>query len=1030
MSSSSVSSAQSVSPAVPIGTGTLRDTLSPGIPRVHRLITLLALIASALAASATIAHAQAPHLPHRTLTTEHFRVHYETGLEPLARRAAASAERAYARLAAELVAPRGPIDLVVSDNVDYANGSATVFPSNRITVYAHPPIESAALRFTDDWIDLVVTHELAHIFHIDRSRGTWRLLQNVFGRSPMLFPNAYTPRWLTEGIATYYESHLTGAGRIAGTNHRSYLLAAGAARRFPRIDQVSIATPVFPGGQGVYIFGSLFVDYLAETHGDSTVRELIERQAVHPLPFMLNRVARAATGQGFTAAWDDFTDLNAGPLDSLGAVPMPGWRDVGRPLHSADFLRWMPDGRLVYTGSAPRRLYGAYALTPAGTDGSSPGAGASAGQGGSPARATASAPAPHARFLGRRNGATPHSRAADGTLVYAQPDFVDPYTVRGDLYLERNGRRQRATRGARISAPDVRADGRVVAVQAVAGGSRLVTYDIPTRALAPLTGGGLDEFWAEPRWSPDGRAIAASRWRRGGATSIAIVDAASGSVREEISIARAVQASPSWSADGRAVLFSSDRGGSTQIYVADVGSGRAPRVLSTSAIGVFDPQLSPDGQTLAAVRLTAEGMRVGVAPATSVSTAPPGWQPVELAPRPARADTVAPFDGAVRRYSPLRQLVPRYWFPVYEDDGRDTRAGASTSSSDILGRHSYFAQVAAPLRGRGVEGGFAYQFAGLKRPVLGLSAWQSWSYRGAVLDQRDVPIARVDRVDRDASLSATFARPRVRSNLSLTLSAGAQLRRNDIDPDVPTNATPAFFVDSLLPRVTAGIGYARTRNAPYAISPEDGFTAAVGAINRWVAGHRAPSSRTVTGAVTGYRSFDLGGYARHVAALRVAGGAADDNTVTELEAGGVSGTAIPLALGFGTIGEGRRTFPVRGFAPRTLHGTRAWAASAEYRAPLALFARGAGVLPLFVDRTSISAFADAASAWCPVFRAGLCAQGNPRATIASAGAEARLTAALGSWDQPFAFRMGVAIPVVERERTRAATVYFSSGLSF
>lgn len=949
------------------------------------------------------ASGQSPHRAHRTIGTEHFQVHFEEHLEPLARRAAASAERAYTRLSSELVAPRGPIDLVVSDNVDFANGSATVFPSNRIVVYAHPPIESAALRFTDDWIDMVVTHELAHIFHIDRSRGTWRLLQYVFGRAPVLFPNAYTPRWLTEGIATYYETRLTGAGRVAGTSHRAHLLAAGAAGRFPRIDQVSIATPVFPGGQGVYIFGSLFVDYIADVHGDDKVRALIERQAVHPLPFMLNRVARAATGQAFSASWKDFADLYTGTADSIGAEPIPGWRDISRPLHSADFLRWTGDDRLVYTGSAPRRRYGAYAVTPQG----------------------------NTRFLGRRNGATPNSRAADGTLVYAQPDFVDPYTLRGDLYLERDGARQRLTRGARLSAPDVRADGRVVAVQSVAGGSRLVIYDLATRELAPLTGGGIDEFWSEPRWSPDGRSIAASRWRRGGSTSIVIVDAGGTAVREEISIARAVQGAPSWSPDGRSVLFTSDRSGSTEIYVADVGGGRPPRVLSSSVLGIHEPQLSPDGRTLAAVRFTAEGVRVGVAPATFEATPPPGWQLQELDARPARLDTVTPHAGAARRYSPLGQLVPRYWFPLYEDDGRDARAGAYTSSSDILGRHSYIAQAAVPLRGRGAEGGIAYQFAGLKRPLLGLSAWQNWAFRGAVRDSSGRPLARVDRMERDASISASFLRPRARSNFSVTVSAGAQMRRNTIEPDLATNLPAAFFSDSLLPRVTAGIGYARTRSAPYAISPEDGFTASVGAINRWVSGTGAPSSRTVTGALTGYRSFDLGGFARHVAALRVAGGAADDNAVSELEAGGVSGSSIPLAFGFGGIGEGRRAFPVRGFDGRTLRGTRAWAASAEYRAPLALLARGAGLLPLFLDRTSISGFADAASAWCPVFREGLCAEGNPRATIGSVGAEARLVAALGSWDQPFAFRLGVAAPVVERERAdRPVSIYFTSGLSF
>ncbi|HLA14120.1 MAG TPA: hypothetical protein VJZ25_03775 [Gemmatimonadaceae bacterium] len=109
----------------------------------------------------------------RTIRTAHFRVHFTPPLEEQARRAAVNAERAYAQLSVELKPPRGTIDLVVSDNVDYVNGYATSFPSNRIVVFAHPPTDASGLRHYDDFNALVITHELAHIFHLDRARGIW-----------------------------------------------------------------------------------------------------------------------------------------------------------------------------------------------------------------------------------------------------------------------------------------------------------------------------------------------------------------------------------------------------------------------------------------------------------------------------------------------------------------------------------------------------------------------------------------------------------------------------------------------------------------------------------------------------------------------------------------------------------------------------------------------------------------------------------------------------------------------------------------
>ena len=52
---------------------------------------------------------------------------------------------------------------------------------------------------------MVVTHELTHIFHLDRTRGIWSLGQHVFGRAAPRFRTSTQPSWLTEGLAVYEE---------------------------------------------------------------------------------------------------------------------------------------------------------------------------------------------------------------------------------------------------------------------------------------------------------------------------------------------------------------------------------------------------------------------------------------------------------------------------------------------------------------------------------------------------------------------------------------------------------------------------------------------------------------------------------------------------------------------------------------------------------------------------------------------------------------------------------------------------------
>ena len=168
------------------------------VARVWRVVGVLVLVASSVEAQVR------PDADWRTIRTEHFYVHFTPSTESIARRAAVQAETAYVRLEQHLTKPRGKIDLLISDDVDYSNGYATPVPSNRIVIYANPPVSEGSLRFTDDYLQLVIIHEMVHIFHLDRVGGIWGILQNVFGRSAPFFVNGYHPRWMTEGLAVYY----------------------------------------------------------------------------------------------------------------------------------------------------------------------------------------------------------------------------------------------------------------------------------------------------------------------------------------------------------------------------------------------------------------------------------------------------------------------------------------------------------------------------------------------------------------------------------------------------------------------------------------------------------------------------------------------------------------------------------------------------------------------------------------------------------------------------------------------------------
>jgi hypothetical protein len=154
--------------------------------RAHRAHTLLLAVALLLARGTPLAaQALPPDEDWLTFETARFRVTYPVRLEALARRAGARAERAWDQLA-ELL-PREPgarVDLVLTDHVDFSNGFASITPRKRIVVYARPPVDGFGLTYFDDWMELVVTHELTHVFHLDYTGTLGRLLRAVFGRVP------------------------------------------------------------------------------------------------------------------------------------------------------------------------------------------------------------------------------------------------------------------------------------------------------------------------------------------------------------------------------------------------------------------------------------------------------------------------------------------------------------------------------------------------------------------------------------------------------------------------------------------------------------------------------------------------------------------------------------------------------------------------------------------------------------------------------------------------------------------------------
>ncbi|MGH7752866.1 MAG: hypothetical protein ACREN5_08630, partial [Gemmatimonadales bacterium] len=380
----------------------------------------LLLVAAVLAGLSRPAAGQDPSGPWRTLHTAHFRIHFRAPARAMADRAAAEAERAYALLSSELKAPRGTVDLVLADNVDAANGFASVFPSNTVTLFTTPPVLEPGLEAHDDWLRLVTVHELAHVFHLDRAGGFWGALQRVFGRGPGLFPNLYQPSWVSEGLATYYESRFTTSGRVAGSFHTQVLSADAAAGRFRR-PWDAVLFSAWPDGTMPYAYGSRFFAHLADAVGDTVVPAFAAATSGQLIPWRVGRPLRRVAGnQSLEARWAEAAPDSAAPVRQG-----EGREVVARGLYQSPRPRLSDDGRrLAYLHDDGRSLRRVMVVD---------------------------------LHTGERRGHRVTQQVSfdwmKDQLLVAQLDFTSPYDLRGDLYRwSPGGAWRRLTRGARVVA--------------------------------------------------------------------------------------------------------------------------------------------------------------------------------------------------------------------------------------------------------------------------------------------------------------------------------------------------------------------------------------------------------------------------------------------------------------------------------------------------------------------------------------------------------------------------------------------------
>jgi len=958
--------------------------------RVSRLLLWLPVLLAAglcLVGGPPAARAGDPSLKWRTLRTKHFDVSFALRDLQAARRVAVLCETAHRLLAPFMKhAPSRKTRVVLTDYTDGANGMAMTIPRNVIHLFLSAPDSMSTMNDVDDWLFGLIAHEYTHVLHLDTIGGISKIINWIFGKTISF--NHLQPTWWIEGLAVYNESRFTSAGRNRNSLYDMFMRMGILSGKSQSIGEISSAPVRFPHGTAPYLYGSRFLKYLAARFGEKKLVKISHDFGSDWIPYGFNKSARRYLGgKGYVRLYAEWKrHLRRRYRLQARRARRRGLTKAKRLTHSGEYTFWPryhPRGRWLVVADDDGHSDRAFKrLDP--TTGKL------------------------TKMIRLEPGGSPSFTPDGRRMVYSQMEVhkaVYDYTDLFELDLRTN-RSRRLTYGLRVREPDVSPDGRKIAcVLNHQGTTHLVV--LPAGGLARgrrprvvVRSATYDQV-ATPVWSPDGQHLAYSGWTRGGYRDLFVVHVATGKVRRLMKD-RALDLTPTWSADGRTLYFSSDRTGIYNIYAMDVASGRLGQVTNVVA-GALQPALSPDGKTLAYVGFTYAGYdvyRMSLDPKRFLTALP------YVTDRPtARRPEVKLGDLKVHRYNPLRSLYPEaWWFSAGFTPGAESLV-LLLAGNDVAGLHAWVLQVGYNFASEGLSTVLGYTYSQLW-PSFGVTASYGRGPRGGLTIDGLPRIYTEQSVVGQVTMGLPVLRSRRWGSASITFNYRFQhfgaVDEETVPPD-PSAQLTTRSESGVLSSVGMRLGYSKVYGYRYSVSAERGRTLGVSVS----AAHETLGGDFHTMSATWWwvEYLPMPWLKNHVLALRLAGGISRGNLLRRgyFAVGGLPDQdLLQSLLDVAPVGGAY----LRGYPPGAAWGDQYHLLNVEYRFPIAWINWAPWTLPIYFRRLSGAVFCDVGHAFFGEFN-----QDRLRDFRVGVGAEVLLDVVIGYY-QWLTFRLGYAYGIM------------------
>jgi len=851
----------------------------------------------------------------KTYETEHFVLNFLAEHEELAQRAATISEKEWDRLTQEMNwTPQGKVQVVLTDDFDFSNGWAHVQPFNQMRLYLSPPDGNNTLEYYDDWFNLLITHELTHVIHLDMVGGVPKAVRTVLGRNQLTFPHAFTPGFMIEGYAVYKETdYELGVGRGQSSLYQM-MMREEVLNGIDSLGEVSAPMRDWPLGKQ-YLYGYYYYQFLADTYGDKKITEYLNLYARNMIPFFLqNSDADTVFGKNHELLWQDFIvwlkkrfepqvkEIQSSPLITGTTITREGLFIDAVAVSGSDYYYLRNNGE------------DRAAIVKRSEDGGEV-------------------------VISEVISAQDLDVSKDGTILYTRLVPRGDGRAYADVFvMDQDGNSTQITEFQRFRNARWVNDNHQILAKRISGGiSELVLLNKDGEILRSIWQGTLDDVLGEYNVSPDGNYIIANIKRAQQGWNLEIGNLQEGQW-QQITNTRNIERNARFTENGETVIFSADYGQTFNLYEMNLKNGDIQQL--THVMGgavkpiqlgskVFYQSYSSKGYSHSLLDLNKTDQREGLNHFNIDSIS-------------GQFNYSSLFDtqvehSKVENYSAWPSILPTSWIPIWVENEDYDGIGLTVNGGDALGRHAYSATAFYDNKNDLGAGALTYNFDN-KWSVIAL---RSHSY-GVVLMSDEINIRREDTLEIARTNLINAFENRLKLTLGVNSSNEYDLSHESLYVSARANDKNAL--------VGARLDFDSREYYARSISPTWGTQATI----LWESNDYLDSDFTgdvINASVSHF--FDLPG--NQVIAVNAQGAYGYGNPEPFELGGEESYLAQPLF--------GRDIWSLRGYGENVQSGNRIQTNSIEYRYPIANVESGWDLFPLGLGAISGTVFADHGSAW-------------------------------------------------------------------